>query len=266
MHPSSDSSTTESRPARDAAAGTLTRRQWRSLHASDQTAAQTPTGRAPQILMICTGNVCRSALAEILLRAHFDERGVIVRSAGTHAVVGHGIPAEMQALAERYGGDPALVAGHRGRLLDAEMLADADLILTMTAAQSSHAVQLAPARLRDVMPVRTFARLSDAVPAAQLREAAEAAGDDPGARLRAVVRALSLRRSISMAPRSGEDVLDPFHRSAAVYQRSADQLVPALDEVIRVVDAALPSLDAPDAPDRADDNPAEPAGAAGQAR
>ena len=74
------------------------------------------------IVTICTGNICRSPLAEVLLRERLSGVGVVVRSAGTHALTGHGMSPEAQELAVRLGGDPSAAAAHRGRLLDEELL------------------------------------------------------------------------------------------------------------------------------------------------
>jgi protein-tyrosine phosphatase len=51
----------------------------------------------PSILVVCVGNICRSPVAEGLLRR--DVAGAAVASAGLHAVVGHGTQGEMLALA-----------------------------------------------------------------------------------------------------------------------------------------------------------------------
>lgn len=45
----------------------------------------------PEILLVCTGNICRSPFMEYTLRDSLDRAGVndfVVSSAGTRAVVG----------------------------------------------------------------------------------------------------------------------------------------------------------------------------------
>jgi protein-tyrosine phosphatase len=83
------------------------------------------------ILVVCTGNICRSPMGEALLRHHLSAAGVDleVASAGTHAsgtspATGHGI----DVMAER-GID---LTGHRSTRLDTDALVDADLVLAMT--------------------------------------------------------------------------------------------------------------------------------------
>ncbi|WP_292883880.1 MULTISPECIES: arsenate reductase/protein-tyrosine-phosphatase family protein [unclassified Microbacterium] len=191
---------------------------------------------APTILTVCTGNICRSPLAEVLLRTRLEEFGVRVHSAGTHALVGAGMPEEAQAVALARHARPADVAAHRGRRLREQMLLESDLVLTMTQEQRGFAVQLVPSRLHRIFPAREFARAASGLPDAEVRRLAATGGDDPRARLGAVIMAIAGRRgSIS----DDDDVLDPYRLGSAAYETSAAQLDPALAEVERVVQAAL---------------------------
>lgn len=86
---------------------------------------------AVSILMVCTGNICRSPMAEGLLRHLLPQSLksiVTVQSAGTQGL--HGNRAEPFAInaAATFGAD---ISGHRARILDATMVRSADLILAM---------------------------------------------------------------------------------------------------------------------------------------
>jgi len=83
------------------------------------------------VLMVCTGNICRSPMAEGLLRHLLPPQlktAVAVSSAGTYGL--HGNRAEPFAIqaAAAYGAD---ISGHRARILEASLIRSADLVLAM---------------------------------------------------------------------------------------------------------------------------------------
>jgi protein-tyrosine-phosphatase len=83
------------------------------------------------ILLVCTGNICRSPLAEVLLGRALGERGVSdlsVSSAGTGAWDGAPASEGAYLVALERGLD---LSGHRARLLTREVVERADLVLTM---------------------------------------------------------------------------------------------------------------------------------------
>jgi len=82
------------------------------------------------VLFVCTGNICRSPLAESLLERALKERGleVSVTSAGTGAWDGAPASEGAYLVGLERGLD---LSGHRARLLTRELVEQADLILTM---------------------------------------------------------------------------------------------------------------------------------------
>lgn len=74
------------------------------------------TASATSILFICTGNICRSPLAEVMARTMFDSDSFTFSSAGTHAVVGNPTTSHAQTIARDRSLD---LSGHRATHLDA---------------------------------------------------------------------------------------------------------------------------------------------------
>jgi protein arginine phosphatase len=84
-----------------------------------------------KVLLVCTGNICRSPLAAALLQRALSERGVEgidVGSAGTGAWDGAPVSEGAYLVGLERGLD---LSGHRARLLTRELVDEADLILTM---------------------------------------------------------------------------------------------------------------------------------------
>lgn len=86
-----------------------------------------------RILFVCTGNTCRSPLAEALARRELERRGwshVEVGSAGIAARDGApASPGSVQAASS----DGLDLSSHSARLLDQVILDEADVVLTMSA-------------------------------------------------------------------------------------------------------------------------------------
>ena len=96
---------------------------------SSEHAAEQPT--TYNLLFVCTGNTCRSALAGGIARAAVARRGwrhVAIQSAGTGASFGMPASAEAVAVATEQGID---LSGHRSQPLTPALAEWADMILAM---------------------------------------------------------------------------------------------------------------------------------------
>ena len=97
------------------------------------------------LLFVCTGNTCRSPMAEAMARCALEERdakNIEVSSAGTAAV--EGAPASSGAQHAMRDAGLSLEM-HRSRLLTPEIVANADLIVTMTQSHADMVQHIAPA-------------------------------------------------------------------------------------------------------------------------
>jgi protein-tyrosine phosphatase len=194
-----------------------------------------------EILTACTGNVCRSPFAEVLLQAELPQ--LTVRSAGVRALIDAPMEPDAARLARRYGIPEEPLAAHRGRWLKESHLVTPDLVLAMTREHRRDIVELAPAKVRATFTVREFARLSSHLTDAEARETADAAGTDPAARLRALLTQLAALRAEVAPPANpaDDDVIDPYRRSWSTYELMATQLMPALGQVVRLLRVAAPA-------------------------
>ncbi|MDQ1584390.1 MAG: low molecular weight protein-tyrosine phosphatase [Microbacteriaceae bacterium] len=184
------------------------------------------------ILVVCTGNICRSpAAAELLRRKLPPEQGFDVQSAGTRAIAGAPVAAPMAALLAQEG---IAVTGFAARQLTPGLLQGASLVLTMTRAHRATAAAMHPPAVTRAFTLREFAAIlthPDGFTAT--------AGSSLVERAAAATRLASTHRTRLKPGRSAEedDVIDPFGQTGAIYQASFDQLRPAVETILKVLGA-----------------------------
>ena len=176
-----------------------------------------------RVLFVCTGNICRSPLAEALGRAFLAERMgtkasslVHLESAGIRAVVGSAMHPDSALVLAGLGGDPD---GFRSRQFEPEMAA-ADLVLIMTREQRRLLLERAPKALTRTFTVREAADLAE-------RVADEMPGRTFHERARALVTALAGARS-GRHGSDADDVPDPIGQDVEVHAEVGEIIAGAL--------------------------------------
>ena len=93
------------------------------------------------VLVVCTGNVCRSPIAQELFIKKFTQSclNVKVTSAGIAALVGHAADIRAQDIATAQGLD---LSKHRATQLSADIVFSSDLILVMSSEQKKQVENL----------------------------------------------------------------------------------------------------------------------------
>ncbi|MGI9085871.1 MAG: hypothetical protein ACR2FE_11385 [Aeromicrobium sp.] len=162
------------------------------------------------ILTICTANICRSPLMEVLLRGRLDAERFEVASAGVRGWNAAPIDSMVVLELARLGHE---ATDHHSRVLDVHHVEQADLVLTAAREHRAAVLALSPKALRKSFTLREFASLVATSSATSLEE---------------LVADASRRRST--AP-TDVDVLDPYQREPEVHRQVADEIAAAVEAV-----------------------------------
>lgn len=180
-----------------------------------------------QILVVCTGNICRSPIAAQLLAERLDD--VSVTSAGVAAVVGSDIAPGMIGATGRAG---VSISPHAARQITEALVRRAGLVLTMDTDQRSWVLGLVPAALKRVFTFREFALICG-----YLRDSEElhwpVRSDDESRLLDLMDRAGGQRGRFPPGPDLIID--DPYRGEAEAYDRALTEIRAAADQIVGTV-------------------------------
>ncbi|HRW17354.1 MAG TPA: low molecular weight phosphatase family protein [Dermatophilaceae bacterium] len=181
--------------------------------AADPRSTAEPVPAPLTVLFVCTANICRSAYAAARAADFVPPGGALeIRSAGIPGLVGEPMSEEMaQVLAER-GRDGS---AHRSRSVTAQVVAEADLVLTMEARHRLAIIDELPTAAPIVFTIAQADAALAAIPGA-------VRGRDL---VTAIFRA---RRPV----RPEDDVVDPYRRGLAANRATADQLDAVLARIV----------------------------------
>ncbi|MEA4853864.1 MAG: low molecular weight protein arginine phosphatase [Christensenella sp.] len=152
------------------------------------------------ILLVCTGNTCRSPIAEVVLDDAVDRSSILhgdvkVKSAGTFACEGAEPTEEAVRVLEEMGLD---LEGHKAAPFTSELADWADLILAMGKEQMEHIEVMAP---EDTEKVHTL---------------------------------LGYAQGVDGEPINSEyDIVDPFDEGMEEYRQCAEQISGAVASLVK---------------------------------
>jgi protein-tyrosine-phosphatase len=168
---------------------------------------------AVKVLIVCTGNLCRSPMASAVLQRVLSEQGcagIEVASAGTWADSGHHATSEACAVVADRGMD---LAPHRSRPLDRDELRTADVVIAMTSVHLREIESLDSESARKTLLLKELAELSfDEPPSGDARRRLE--------------RVLAAKRP---EWRRALDLDDPMGLPRASYERCLEEIEKAVE-------------------------------------
>ena len=185
-----------------------------------------------RLLTVCTGNICRSPYAAVLLREGLSwaRPGAFeVTSAGTHALVGRSMD---EGSVARLRAKELADDDFRARLITPQMLGAQAAVLLMATEHRQFVLDEAPAVHRRTFTIRELASAIDDI--AERHDwpglLAAVGADDVVSRWRALPGLVAAHRSRGRG-RGDRDVSDPYKRG----DRAFDRMIAELDQAVRSI-------------------------------
>lgn len=182
-----------------------------------------------RILFVCTGNTCRSPMAEAILRKLANERGLQleVKSAGVAATDGAPISRHAEAVLRDHNIDDTITS----QSLRLETLRESDLVLTLTQAHKEHVIRSYPEVMGKIYTLKEYAEDDENV----LRDVAE---------LDSLYAAWAMNQALGKPVENRErmieiqqripsfDISDPYGGSREDYEVAAAEIRTAIDRIL----------------------------------
>jgi low molecular weight protein-tyrosine phosphatase len=170
------------------------------------------------ILLVCTGNICRSPMAEGFLRRELRQRGIDgirVESSGLSGWDGSGATNEAVEALTEYGLD---ISGHAAQRLTRDMAEGADLIVAMSAEHREGVSHLVPSTAARTFTIKELVYLLESSPV-------EAVQGSAAQQLKASVdAATAVRDEAPEVELLDEDIADPLGLGIESFRATAWEL------------------------------------------
>jgi len=169
------------------------------------------------ILAVCTANICRSPMIELLLRKQLDPEKFTVGSAGVHGWNRAPVDSMVTMELARFG---IRAAGFQSRALNDQLINEADLVLAATRDHRAHILGRSPDALRKTFTLLEFAALMDG-----------ATADAPVVASPAALVEESFKRRGQA--RKDLDLSDPYRQGPDVHRAVAEKVRDAVSVIAR---------------------------------
>lgn len=180
-----------------------------------------------KVLFVCTGNICRSPMGELMFPLFFHDGSITTDSAGVQGLIDNPIDPSSARLMQQDGID---VSAFRSKRLTPQLAMSSDLILCFTEHQRKKIVELAP-RMRS----RTFLLTDFADLCAYCAKNGLIAGSTIGDRLDAALANASLVRP--MLP-PAHDIDDPYRKEFLAFETAHQQIGEAFATIAAALEPA----------------------------
>lgn len=180
-----------------------------------------------KVLFVCTGNICRSPMGELMFPLFFHDDSIVTDSAGIQGLINNSIDPSSERLMEQDGID---ASAFRSKRLTPQIAMDSDLILCFTEFQRKKIVELAP-RSR----IRTFLLTDFADLCTYCRANNMIQGDTLEGRLDSVLMNASLVRP--MLPPAHE-IDDPYRKDFPAFETTHEQIGEAFASIAAALEPA----------------------------
>jgi protein-tyrosine phosphatase len=179
---------------------------------------------------VCTGNICRSVMAEAFLRADLGDSPVAVSSAGL-AKDGVAPPRRVVAEMHKRGVD---VTTHRSRHLTPSLVEESSLVIGAARSHAWEAVAMVPDAIDHTFTFKELVRLGDRFGWRDARET-----------FAGWLSRMQEGRQSSLPVHVGDDIVDPIGGSRRTYARVAGELEDLTRKLAPSLAMPAPSCDLP---------------------